>query len=142
MKAPGSTRTRKVVLAWRSFPNLTEARSAFAEASCIYVQTDRRSAPIRIGKASKGLETRYRGGTGYALDAAMHESGNKVFAAKVPASQCDEVERALIWRFRHSLPYNNQGKRQQPTETVSIAHRGTVPDFPKRVASPMVDVDP
>ena len=130
MKAPGSTRTRKVVLAWRSFPNLTEARSAFAEASCIYVQTDRRSAPIRIGKASKGLETRYRGGTGYALDAAMHESGNKVFAARVSA-----VERALIWRSRPSLPYNNQGKRQQPTETVSITHRGTVPDFPRTVAS-------
>jgi hypothetical protein len=34
---------------------------------------------LRVGMVGKeGLEPRYRGGTGYALDAAMHGSGNQV----------------------------------------------------------------
>ncbi len=40
------------------------------------VQADREGRAVRVGKASLGLVARYRGGTGHALDAAMHDSGN------------------------------------------------------------------
>ena len=62
-----------VNLDWQRFSKLTEARSRFAKTSCVYIQADSRACPIRVGKAAEGLEARYRGGTGYAIDAAMHE---------------------------------------------------------------------
>ena len=55
---------KSVKLDWHRFEKLTEARSQFAMTPCVYIQTDARGRPIRVGKASKGLETRYRGGTG------------------------------------------------------------------------------
>ena len=120
---------KQVVLEWHRFTQLTEARDIFADTPCIYVQTDRDAKPVRVGKASKGLQARYRGGMEYALDAAMHRSGNKVFVARVPSSQCDDVERALIWQLRDSLPYNNQGKLHRPAASISIIHRETSPTF-------------
>ncbi len=77
---------KQVVLEWHRVTQLTEARDAFAGSPCIYVQTDRDAKPIRVDKASTGVQARYRGGTGYALDAAMHRSGDKVFVARVPSS--------------------------------------------------------
>jgi hypothetical protein len=62
---------RQIELVWQKFAKLTDARSRFGRTSCVYVQADPQGCPIRIGKASEGLETRYRGGTGYAIDAAM-----------------------------------------------------------------------
>ena len=120
---------KNVVLRWQRFETLTEARDVFASQPCVYVQADRNSVAVRVGKASKGLQTRYRGGTGHALDAAMHRSGNKVFATSVPAGMCDDVERSLIWQFRASLPYNIQGKRYPPARRLRLAHRGTKPHF-------------
>src|SRR5437588_12582052 len=70
-----------VLLAWSRFDRLTAARVAFKLVPCLYVQTDANRRILRIGKAGEGLEPRYRGGTGYALDAAMHGSGNLVFVA-------------------------------------------------------------
>ena len=61
--------------------------------ACIYIQTDQQGNPIRIGKASQGLEARYRGGTGYAIDAAMHSSNNLVFVAAVPKSYAKHKKR-------------------------------------------------
>ena len=101
-------------LEWRRFSKLTEARSAFTRTSCVYVQTDAAGCPIRVGKASEGLEARYRGGTGYALDAAMHNSGNLVFVAAVPKELCGAVENELIWQGRRQLAYNNNGKIWPP----------------------------
>lgn len=49
-------------LNWQRFNTLTSARRAFSLIPCIYVQTDFEARPIRIGKASKGLTARYRGG--------------------------------------------------------------------------------
>jgi len=63
--------TRPTELEWQKFTKLTDARSRFRKTSCVYVQADSRGCPIRFGKASEGLEARYRGGTGYAMDAAM-----------------------------------------------------------------------
>jgi hypothetical protein len=118
-----------MVLRWYRFDRLTAARAAFKTRSCVYVQTDSRGCPVRIGKASRGLGPRYHGGTGYALDAAMHASRNRVFVAAVPAEFCDAVERTLIWRFRAQLTYNNLGLKRAPHTELPLRHSGTVPRF-------------
>lgn len=76
--------------------------------------------------ASRGLHVRYRGGTGWALDAAMHESGNLVYTALVPERLCKAVEDHLVWQWRDSLPYNVVGKLRAPA-AVSIRNEGTPP---------------
>jgi hypothetical protein len=116
-----------VKLEWQKFTKLTEARSRFGKTACVYVQTDARGCPIRIGKASEGLEARYRGGTGYAIDAAMHGSGNFVFVAPVDKSLCDAIEGELIWQGRKCLTYNNHGKITPPFRRVRLLHCGTEP---------------
>ena len=87
------------------------------------------ATPIRIGKASEGLEARYRGGTGYALDAAMHNSGNLVFVAQVEQNLCELVEAELIWRQKTTLLYNNQGKTNPPNLRLGVLHKGDPPKF-------------
>jgi hypothetical protein len=89
-----------------------EAKTSFKATPCVYIQADADSRPIRVGKASKGIEARYRGGTAYALDAAMHDSGNLVYVA--PTDECIAVESELIWQLRDRLTYNNQGKKTAP----------------------------
>lgn len=116
-----------VKLDWQRFEKLTKARSRFARTPCVYVQADARGCPIRIGKASEGLEARYRGGTGYAIDAAMHGSGNLVFVAAVEKDLCGSVEDELIWQGRRCLTYNNQGKIVPPFPRVPLSHSGTPP---------------
>lgn len=116
-----------VKLDWQKFAKLTEARSRFAKTPCVYVQADSRGCPIRIDKASEGLEARYRGGTGYAIDAAMHASGNLVFVAAVSKDLCRSVEDELIWQGRRCLTYNNQGKIVAPFPRVPLSHSGTPP---------------
>ena len=119
----------KVQLAWSRFNKLTDARNAFWKKPCVYVQADSQGNPIRVGKASGGLNSRYRGGDGYALDAAMHDSGNLVFVAPVPNDLCDAVEKELIWRERDHLVYNNLGKTFPPDERIELEHTGDVPRF-------------
>jgi len=122
-------RSLHMKLQWRQYSRLTEARKDFARRSCVYVQTNRKGVPVRIGKASRGLEARYRGGTGYAIDAGMDGSGNMVFVAAVSWKTCHLVEAELIWQGRTRLPYNNQGKRRAPSRRLKIAHAGKAPDF-------------
>src|SRR5262249_33326608 len=113
---PTAPVTGLVKLKWQKFTNLTDARSRFAKTSCVYVQTDAGGWPLRIGKASEGLEPRYRGGAGYAMDAAKHHSGNLVFVAAVEKKLCGFVENELIWQGKRCLTYNNLGKLcRQPT---------------------------
>ena len=123
--------TRPVELQWQKFTKLTSARSRFAKTPCIYVQTDARGCPIRIGKASEGLEARYRGGTGYAIDAAMHGSGNLIFVAAVYKEICADVEDELIWQGRHCLTYNNFGKIMPPKRRIILSHLGAAPIWNK-----------
>jgi hypothetical protein len=70
-----------VILDWRRYGRMTDARRDFGADSCVYVQADAAGRPVRVGMASQGLHARYRGGTGWAIDAAMHNSGNLVFVA-------------------------------------------------------------
>jgi hypothetical protein len=122
---------QELMLEWYKFKKLTEARFKFAKTPCVYVQTDPNGYPIRAGKASKGLEARYRGGTGYAIDAAMHGSNNLVFIAAVKKELCKEVEDELIWQGRRCLAYNNQGKISQPFSRIALIHRGVPPQLDK-----------
>jgi len=99
--------TRLVELNWQKFRKLTDARSRFTKTPCVYVQTDARGCPIRIGKASEAC---YRGGTGYAMDAATHHSdqplsslrlfsrahvSNVNFKSQFPTSRCAILPAAL-----------------------------------------------
>lgn len=118
-----------VRLEWQRFTKLTEARSQFAKTPCVYFQTDSRGCPIRVGQTSVGLEGRYRGGTGYTIDAAMHGSGNLVFVAAVDKDLCELIEKELIWQGRRHLTYNNQGKLAPPFRRVYLEHSGTSPIF-------------
>jgi hypothetical protein len=119
----------RVALMWTRFASLTAARQVFGSTPCVYVQADREAHAIRVGKASKGLHSRYRGGTGWALDAAMHGSDNVVFVAPVESSVLDAVESTLIWLHRSSLLYNRVGRRVAPRQLVALHHEGDVPLF-------------
>lgn len=118
--------TVELRLHWRRFSRLTEARSTFGHTPCLYVQTDPERQVLRIGLASEGLEPRYRGGTGYALDAAMHGSGNRVYVAPVQDQELlADVERQLI--FDERPPYNQQ--LPEPRRRIRLHHEGDAPRF-------------
>ena len=121
--------SREIVLTWRRFRKMTEARDSFADVPSVYVQTDNRGVPVRVGETSVGLESRYRGGNAFALDAAMHNSGNLVFVAEVPERLSGEIERELIWRERQTLLYNNEHKSNPPPRRMRIRHEGERPRF-------------
>ena len=104
-----------------------DAWRAFDQVPCVYIQTDIEKRPIRVGRASKGLGRRYWGGTGYAMAAAMHDSGNYVFVAEVTEAMCTEVEEALIWQLRDQLVYNVQGKLKHDQIDVQLKHQGELP---------------
>ncbi len=122
---------RTIRLKWTRYQKMTDARVAFSHTPCVYIQADGAGRPVRVGKASRGLEPRYRGGTGYALDAAAHSSGNLVFVAPVSKKSCDIVERSLIWQYRGVLTYNNIGKKTPPNMPVGLLHAGQLPGFPR-----------
>src|SRR5262245_24594827 len=102
----------------------------FKRKVCVYVTADKLGNAIRGGVASKGLVARYRGGTGYSIDAAMHDSGNLIFVAPAAAHVCGAVELELIWRGRKVLTYNNVGKLRAPVLRVHfIINEGDVTNF-------------
>lgn len=119
-----------LTLDWKRFGTFAAARTAFRNRPCVYVQTDRRQQPLRIGSAAHGLEARYRGATGNALDAAMHESGNLVFAAAVHGLDCERVRRELMWQCRDALSYARVQLTRPPRRRVRLHHAGECPRFP------------
>ena len=116
---------KNIILHWHRFDKLTMARKQFKVSPCIYLFTDTKGTALRVGMAGKGLEPRYSGGTGYALDAAMHGSGNLVYVASVERAFVQTVERLLIYRLQP--PYNNQGKINSPKAHVMFSHSGAIP---------------
>lgn len=121
--------TQIVTLDWSRFSSLTAARTVFWTKPCVYVQTDLLACPVRVGMASKGLNARYRGGTAYTIDAAMHDSKNLVFVVEVPSDCCALIEKNLIWQYRKLLIYNNMGKRNCPEVSMRFVHEGEAPSF-------------
>jgi len=115
-----------ITLLWHRFDKLTEARKQFMVSPCVYLLTDHKGTALRVGMAGKGLEPRYRGGTGYALDAAMHGSGNQVYVASLKAALVQTVESILIYSLQP--PYNNQGKINSPESPILLNHNGEIPE--------------
>ena len=110
-----------VVLRWARFAKMTEARAVFFSEPCVYVQAAPDGAPLRIGKASKGLDRRYHGGEGGSIDAAMHGSGNLVFVAPVEQALRKSVEDELLWRGRRVLTYNDTGTKNRRPDVLRFA---------------------
>jgi hypothetical protein len=115
-----------VVLLWKQFSTFREARKAFKAEPCIYAVTDAMGRILKIGE-SGNLWRRYWGGTGYTLDAALHGSGNLVFAAPAPPDRLERcaIEAALI--FRCQPPYCIQRLSAPSAPLVRLEHHGQVP---------------
>lgn len=77
---------------------------------------------------------RYRGGTSFALDAAMHGSCNLAFVAAFAPRVCTEVEDTLIFEHRDILTFNNFGKKTAPRRAHPLVHHGEAPRFVARPA--------
>jgi hypothetical protein len=94
----------EVTLVWERFASFRAARRAYATRPCVYVTTDRRGCPIRVGMTTMGLRRRYPGGTAYQVEAMGHRSGNGLYVAEVDADVVPLVEHHLIYMHRDSLP--------------------------------------
>jgi gamma-glutamylcyclotransferase len=113
-------------LEWRRFPGFLELREELRNRPCIYLQTDPEERVLRVGE-SDDLWNRYRGGTAYAVEAAMHGSGNLLFAALAPADQAEwrDLEATLIYDLQPR--YNNQHIGAPPARRLEYLHEGEVP---------------
>ena len=113
-------------LEWRRFPGFLELRGGFRNRPCIYLQTDPEERILRVGE-SDDLWNRYRGGTAYAVEAAMHRSGNLLFAAVAPADQAERrcLEATLIYDLQPG--YNNQHIGTPPARRGEYLHEGEIP---------------
>ena len=113
-------------LSFQRFPSFVEAREAFRARPCIYVQTDRDENLLRIGQCDD-LWARYRGGTGYTLDAAGHGAGNLYFIADAlhDRNERRRLEATLIYALKPR--YNNQNKKRPPVNPAEYSFAGDVP---------------
>lgn len=120
-------------LDWRRFSGFLQLRGEFRDRPCIYLQTDPQEHILRVGE-SDDLWNRYRGGTSYAVEAAIHGSGNLLFAALAPADQAERrcLEATLIYDLQPR--YNNQHMGAPPVPRVEYVHQGDVPKTLRRGA--------
>lgn len=123
------TKTNSVTLEWLMFDKFVDydsrrgARDRFVEMPCIYIQTDREKAILRVGATERSLQDRYWGGTAYTIEAAMHGSGNLIFVAAVPRGiDPFDVERTIIQK--ENPRYNNE--KLQPKSPVKITNTAKV----------------
>ena len=121
-------------LEWHRFTGFLQLREQFRSRPCIYLQTDPHERILRVGESNDPWH-RYPGGTAYALDAALHGSGNLFFAAPAPVDKAERqaLEATLIYDLQP--PYNNQHKDSPPVPRVAYVHEGEVPK-PFREAPP------
>jgi hypothetical protein len=120
---------RSQTLIWRKFGTFGEAiKKGYGENKTFdYVIVNvKKHSVLYVGKASKGFQVLYRGGTHTALDAALDSSPNQVYLAKVPKGMLRRVEKQLIWDWRDEA-YNIQGKRRDPRTGIKFLHRGDSP---------------
>src|SRR5437867_6632208 len=116
-----------ILLEWRRFTGFLPLREEFRGRPCIYLQTDPEERVLRVGE-SDDLWNRYRGGTAYAVEAAMHGSGNLLFASLAPPDQAERrcLEATLIYDLQPR--YNNQHMGAPPARRVEYLHEGEVPE--------------
>jgi predicted GIY-YIG superfamily endonuclease len=98
-------------LKWRKFENMREAiREGFGDGeSFVYAITNSERKALYIGMASNGFQTRYRGGTHNAIDAALDSSGGYILLAEVDKRRLRTVERELIRKWQPK--WNVQDKK-------------------------------
>jgi len=94
----------KIPLVWKKFANFQDALKRFKGVSCIYVLTDRDGRILRIGE-SGNLRSRYRGGTGWMVEAALHGSGNMIFVAEAPIEDQIRKSAEALLIFKYQPPY-------------------------------------
>ena len=115
-----------IQLEWNRFPAFLKLRENFRRRPCIYLQTDAHERILRVGETDDPWN-RYPGGTAYALDAALHGSGNLFFAAGAPVDTGERkaLEATLIYDLQPN--YNNRHKDYPPARRIVYAHEGDVP---------------
>ena len=114
-----------VTLKWQRFESFLKLRKDFRSKPCIYLQTDPKEEILRVGK-SADLYERYKGGTAYAMEAAMHGSGNLFFAAETPGDESErkQLEATMIYELQPK--YCNQHKQSQPSRPVKYVNEGDI----------------
>jgi hypothetical protein len=117
---------RKVLFVWEKFANFQDALKKFKRIPCIYVLTDKDGRILRIGE-SGNFRSRYRGGTGWMVEAAMHGSGNLVFVSAAPIEEKIRKFAEAFLTFKYQPPYCQQNKLVAPVESMEIEHTGEVP---------------
>ena len=68
---------------------------------------------LRIGE-SGNLRSRYRGGTGWMVEAALHGSGNSVFVAAAPIEEKIRKSAEAFLIFKYQPPFCQQNKLAAP----------------------------
>ena len=116
----------KILFVWEQFATFQEALKKFKRAACIYMLTDKDGRILRIGE-SGNLRSRYNGGTGWMVEAALHGSGNLVYVAAAPIDQKIRRDAEATLTFRYQPPYCQRDKLLAPVEPVDIEHTGDVP---------------
>jgi hypothetical protein len=113
-------------LKWKRFKSFLDLREVFRSKPCIYLQTDPEEKIIRVGE-SADLYERYKGGTAFAVEAAMHGSGNLFFAAEAPEEKNERkpLEATMIYDLQP--PYCNQHKKYALLSPVKYVHEGDIP---------------
>lgn len=107
-------------------PGSWRLRAAFRGKPCLYLQTDPQECVLRVGESDDPWN-RYRGGSAYALEAAIHGSGNLFFAAAAPGNTSERrvLEATMIYDLQPQ--YNNQHRDSPPLQRVEYLHEGEVP---------------
>lgn len=115
-----------VELEWKRFTGFLALREAFRATPCLYLQTDPQECVLRVGESDDPWN-RYKGGSAYALEAAIHGSGNLFFAAAAPKDQTERraLEATLIYDLQPR--YNNQHRDFPPVRRVDYVHQGAIP---------------
>ena len=117
---------KPIILKWKRFTSFLDLRKAFRSRPCIYLQTDPDEKIIRVGE-SDDIFKRYYGGTAYALEAALHGSGNLFFVSSAPVDMQERraLEAALIYDLQPR--YCNKHKILPPLKPTNYVHEGEVP---------------
>lgn len=113
--------TLKIRLLWKKYESFEAACNSKKDKSCVYMQCSK-SEVLRIGRASKGLAARYTYGYIPTLDAAMHNSRNKILVATVPSAKCEVIEETLL----QQIPTTYNVRRKKPKVKVEMQHENIV----------------
>ena len=140
-RSTSQSESKKITLNWCEFKNIKEAIDAGfggkkkgsgdkKKESFVYAITNSERKALYVGKASKGFQTRYHGGTHTAIDAVIEASGNrnrpKILLAQVDPEYLEGVESELIYTWRRDLK-NVRGKKKDPKTGLCIQHKGKCP---------------